>query len=230
MEQLIIRNKYKVVSGKGFSCVGCGACCKLYSIVDLHITDIFRMSEKLGITPKEFFEKNCKVIKGGRDTYTFAMDIEGGCKFQKDNKCTVYEARTDFCAFYPNSHTCFDLSQIQKKEMMDKNPGCSVHLLPDGLILVPDLERMADSRIFYMVKELYLAQFGGVFNEEGMAAAHRSGLAQVANARIREIVHLQIQNEIIKNLPLDPGTKEPILTRDEVAMIYKKMRGLEPAN
>jgi Fe-S-cluster containining protein len=228
MEQLIIRNKYKVVSGKDFNCVGCGACCKLYSIVDLHITDIFRMSEKLGITPKEFFEKYCRVIKDGDDTYTFAMDIQGGCKFQSDNKCTVYEARSDFCAFYPNSHSCFDLSQIQKNEVKGKNPGCSVHKLPDNLILVPDLERMADSRIFYMVKELYLAQFGGAFDEEGMKSAHKTGLARVANNRMREIVHMQIRNEIIENLPLDPDTKEPILTRDEVAMIYKKMR--EPAN
>jgi len=85
MDELIIRDKYKVVSGKDFSCEACGACCRIYSLVDIHITDIFRMSEKLGIAPKEFFEKYVKVIeKDG--AHTFAMNIEGGCKFQMDKK------------------------------------------------------------------------------------------------------------------------------------------------
>lgn len=223
MDELIIRNKYKVVSGKDFTCEACGACCSIYSLVDLHITDIFRMAEKLGITPKEFFEKYVTVIeKDG--AHTFAMNIEGGCKFQKDKKCAIYEARSDFCAFYPNSHSCFDLSQTQKKEMKPKNPGCSAHKQPDNLILIPDLERMAESRIFYMVKEMYLAQHGGVYDEEGMKAAHKKGLAQAANARMREIVHMQIMSEIMQNIPVDEETGEPILTKDEVKMIYQKMR------
>jgi Fe-S-cluster containining protein len=226
---MIIRDKYRVVSGKDFACGACGACCRLYSLVDLHITDVFRMAEKLGIAPKEFFEKYCKVIKDKDENFTFAMDIEGGCRFQKDNRCIVYEARSDFCAFYPNSHTCFDLSQVQKNEMKTGNPGCAAHKQADGLILVPDLERMVDSRIFYMVKEMYLARYGGVFDEGGMAAAHKSGLAQVANGRMREIVHLQILNEIIENAPVDPETKEPALTRDEIIQIYKKMRHVQAA-
>jgi Fe-S-cluster containining protein len=223
MDELIIRNKYKVVSGKDFACEACGACCKLYPLVDLHITDIFRMAEKLGITPKQFFEKYVKVIEKDGD-HTFAMDIAGGCKFQEGNKCAVYEARSDFCAFYPNSHSCFDLSQVQKKEIKPRNPGCAAHKQPDNLILIPDLERLVDSRIFYMVKEAYLARYGGVFDEEGMKASHNAGLSRVANARMRQIVHLQILNEVIKHLPVDEETGEPILTVDEVRMIYEKLR------
>ncbi|HTY90977.1 MAG TPA: YkgJ family cysteine cluster protein [Methanocella sp.] len=223
MDELIIRNKYKVVDRTTFPCDACGACCSIYALVDLHITDIFRMSEKLGITPKEFFEKYVQVIeKDG--AYTFAMNIEGGCKFLKDKKCTIYEARSDFCSFYPNSHSCFDLSQVQKKEMKPGNPGCAAHRQPDDLILVPDLERMVDSRIFYMVKETYLAQYGGVYDEEGMKAAHQKGLSQIANPRMRNIVHLQVMTEFMENIPVDEKTGEPALTKDEVKMIYQKMR------
>lgn len=223
MDELLIKNKYKVVDRKTFPCAGCGACCRIYTLVDLHITDIFRMSEKLGITPKEFFEKYIKVIEHD-GAHTFAMSIEGGCKFQKDNKCTVYDARSDFCAFFPNSHSCFDLSQVQKKELAPKNPGCSAHKQPDNLILIPDIERMVDSRIFYIVKEMYLAQYGGVYDDEGMKAAHKKGLANVANPRMREIVHLQVMTEFMENIPVDELTGEPALTKDEVKMIYQKMR------
>lgn len=223
MDQPLIKGKYRVVSGKDFACEACGACCQIYELVDLHITDIFRMAEKLGVPPGDFFKKYVTVIeKDG--AYTFAMDIQGGCQFQKDNKCTVYEGRSDFCAFYPNSHTCFDLSQTQKREMKARNPKCAAHKQEDDLILIPDLERMADSRIFYMVKEMYLARYGGVYDDEGMKAAHQKGLSQAANARMREIVHLQILNEIVKNLPIDEETGKPILTVDEVRAIYKKMR------
>jgi Fe-S-cluster containining protein len=224
MEELTIRNKYRVISGKDFKCAACGVCCKLYSLADLHITDLFRISERLGISPKEFFTQYCKVIKNDADTWTFGMDIEGGCRFQSGNKCGIYEARADMCAFYPNSHTCFDLSRVQKAELKKANPTCIVHKLDDNLILVPDLERMVDSRIFYMIKEMYLARYGSDFDEEGAKMYHQKGLAQVNNQKMREIVHRQIMNEVVQNLPLDEETNEPILTRDEVAMIYKKMR------
>lgn len=223
MDDLIIRDRYKVVDRKAFPCDGCGACCSIYQLVDLHIADVFRMAEKLGIAPGEFFEKHVRVIeKDG--AFTFAMDIQGGCRFLKDRKCTVYEARSDFCAFYPNSHSCLDLSQVQKKEMRPANPDCAAHRQPDDLILVPDIERMVDSRIFYMVKETYLAQYGGVYDDAGMRAAHAKGLAQVANPRMREIVHMQLLAEFLRNIPVDEKTGEPVLTKDEIKQIYQKMR------
>jgi len=57
-----------------------------------------------------------------------------------------------------------------------------------------------------------------------MRAAHKKGLAQAANPRMREIVHMQIMSEIMQNIPVDEETGEPVLTKDEVKMIYKKMR------
>jgi len=224
MEELTIRDKYRVISGKDFNCEACGACCRLYSLVDLHITDLVRISEHLGVSPKEFFDRYCKSIKSEEGNYTFAMDIEGGCKFQADDRCTIYKVRSDMCAFYPNSHTCFDLSRVQKKEMKTANPGCAAHKLADDTILVPDLERMVDSRIFYMVKEMYLAIYGGDFDERGILEHHKKGLAQASNPRMREIVHLQVMSEIMENVPVDEATKEPVLTKEEIRMIYKKMR------
>ncbi len=223
MEELTIRNKYRVVDGNNFNCSQCGVCCSLYSLVDVHITDIFRISEHLGMTPTSFFNEHCKLIKNDEDTWTFCMDIKDGCKFQKDKKCSIYEVRPDFCAFYPNSHTCFNLSQVQRSEMT-ANPGCAVHQLADDLIFVPDIERMVDSRIFYMIKESYLAMYGGTFDENKARAFHESGIARVKNKAIHEIFHKQMLNEVKKHVPIDEKTNEPILTADEVTEIYNKKR------
>lgn len=223
MESLKIRDKYTVASGKDFQCAACGVCCSLYSLVDLHVTDIFRISEHLGMSPKAFFDRYCKVISTDEHTWTFCMDIRGGCPFQKDRKCSIYEVRPDMCAFYPNSHTCFELSQAQKKEFKG-NPACMVYQQKDDLILVPDIERMVDSRIFFLVREMYMVNFTGEFKEEEAKAYHEKGLAQVSNARMREIVHRQVMNEIMKQVPVDEATKEPLLTADEVATIYKGIR------
>jgi uncharacterized protein len=221
MEGLTIR-KYQVIGGNDFNCSQCGVCCTLYALVDVHVTDIFRISEHLGMTPTEFFDKHCKIIKNDEDTWTFCMDIKGGCKFQKDKRCSIYEVRPDFCAFYPNSHTSFNLSQVQRSEMT-ANPGCAVHRLKDDLIFVPDIERMVDSRILYMIKEAYVATHDG-FNEADARTLHLKGLAQINNGRMREIVHLQVLNEINKHVCIDGATKEPILSRDEIKTIYKSLR------
>ncbi len=219
--ELKIRDKYRVVGGKDFKCGACGACCTIYSKVDLHVTDIFRISERLGMSPKAFFDQYCKVIVG-EDSSTFMLDIEGGCKFRSGGGCAIYAVRPDMCAFYPCSYTCLNLSQDQKKEMKP-NPACSVHTLEDGLLLVPDIERMVDSRIFFLVKEIYLARFGGHFNEEGAKAFHKSGLAQEQNTRMREMIRRQVLDEIIQNIPVDDVTKAPLVSGDEIAAILKNM-------
>lgn len=217
--ELKIRDTYRVVSGKNIKCGACGACCTIYSKVDLHVTDIFRISERLGMSPKAFFDRYCKVI-AGEDSSTFMLNVEGGCEFRSDGGCAIYEVRPEMCAFYPSSYTCLNLSQNLKAEMAP-NPACSVHTLADGLILVPDIERMVDSRIFFMVKEMYLARFGSQFNEGGAEAFHKSGLAQVQNTRIREMIRRQVLDEILQNVPVDGVTKAPLLSGDEIATILK---------
>ncbi len=103
-------NGLKVVSGRDLKCACCGICCRTYSKVDVSITDIFNISEYLGISTDEFFSKYCKVMSDAVDSSEFLLDIEGGCKFQKDNKCTIYPVRSDMCAMYPYNLMCLNTS------------------------------------------------------------------------------------------------------------------------
>jgi Fe-S-cluster containining protein len=214
-----------VVSGRDLKCGCCGICCKTYSKVDVSITDIFNIAAFLGIGADEFFTGYCKTMSDAQDSAVFLLDIEGGCRFQKDGKCTIYPVRTDMCAMYPFNLMCLNTSQSLKKDLA-RFESCFVRSLPDDLIIVPDIERMADSRIMFMVKEMYLARYGSTFREEDALEYHRKGLAQVQNERMRNIVHMQLLNEFLKAPPLDEDTKEPLMTAGEIRQIYNQSRGL----
>jgi Fe-S-cluster containining protein len=213
-----------VVNGKDLKCGCCGICCRTYSKVDVSITDIFNIAEYLGIGPGDFFSRYCKTLCDSEDSSVFLLDIEGGCKFQKDGKCTIYPVRSDMCAMYPFNLMCLNTSKGLKKDVHGLNV-CFVHSLPDDLILVPDLERMVDSRIMFMVKEMYLARYGSTLREEDALEYHRKGQAQVKNERMRNIIHLQLLNEFLKDPPLDDDTKERLLSDEEIKLIYNRARG-----
>jgi len=221
-------NGLSVVSGKDLKCGCCGICCRTYSKVDVSITDIFNTAGYLGISPGEFFSRYCKVLSDSEDSSVFLLDIDGGCKFQKDNKCTIYPVRSDMCAMYPFNLMSLYTSQQLKKDL-DRFESCFVCSLPDDLLIVPDLERMVDSRIMFMVKETYLARYGSTFREEDALEYHRRGLAQVKNERMRNIMHMQLLNEFQKDPPRDMDTKEPLLSAEEIKQVYNYARGLPRA-
>jgi len=221
-------NGLSVVSGKDLKCDCCGICCRTYSKVDVSITDIFNTAGYLGISPGEFFSRYCKVLSDSEDSSVFLLDIDGGCKFQKDNKCTIYPVRSDMCAMYPFNLMSLYTSQQLKKDL-DRFESCFVCSLPDDLLIVPDLERMVDSRIMFMVKETYLARYGSTFREEDALEYHRRGLAQVKNERMRNIMHMQLLNEFQKDPPRDIDTKVPLLSAEEIKQVYNYARGLPQA-
>jgi Fe-S-cluster containining protein len=218
-------NGLTVINGRDLKCGCCGDCCRHYSKVDVSITDIFNISEYLGIKPDEFFSRYCKVMSDSVDSSVFLFDIEGGCKFQKDGKCTIYPVRTDMCAMYPSNLVTLNTSRWLKKDV-DGLDKCFIHSLPDDLVIVPDLERMVDSAIMSMVLEMYLARYGTTFREEDAREYHRKGQEMVKNERMRNVMHLRLLNRFLKDPPLDADTKERLMSDDEIKMIYNKARGL----
>lgn len=214
-----------VASGRDLKCGCCGVCCKTYGKVDVSITDIFSISAFLGIGVEEFVSRYCKTMSDGEDSSVFLLDIEGGCKFQRGGKCVIYPVRTDMCAMYPFNLMCLNTSRSLKKDLA-RFDRCFIHTLPDDLIIVPDLERMVDSRIMFMIKETYLARFGSAFREADALEYHKKGLAQVQNERMRNIVHRQLLNEFLKAPPLDEETKMPLLSAEEIKQIYNLAKGL----
>jgi hypothetical protein len=127
---------------------------------------------------------------------------------------------------HPFDFPGINISHHAKAEVSaDEYKSCFIREMPDDLIIVPDLERMVSSLILAMVKELYLARGGGDFDGQAAAASHNSGMAQVNNPRMREMMHRKLLNDMISNAPIDPDTNEPALTAEEIRQIYDHMRG-----
>jgi hypothetical protein len=188
------------------------------------VSDIFDISSYLGVSPKVFFEQYCIRIEDGKGGSTFALDVKGGCRFRKDGRCSVYPVRTDTCALHPFDFPGMNLSRPVKAEVIaEEYDRCFVRELPDDLIIVPDPERMAGSMILAMVKEMYLARSDG-FDGQAALASHNSGMSQAKNPRTREMMHRKLLNEMIRNAPLDPATKAPALTAEEITRIYNYVR------
>jgi hypothetical protein len=176
------------------------------------------------MSPKAFFEQYCSKLEDGKGGSTFALDVKGGCPFRKDGLCSIYPVRTDTCALHPFDFPGMNLSRLMKAEVAaEEYDRCFVRDLPDDLIIVPDLERMVSSLILAMVKEMYLARNGG-FDEPAALTSHNSGMIQVKNPRMREIMHRKLLNEMIRNAPIDPATGTPALTAGEITQIYTYAR------
>lgn len=223
MDSLRIRGM-TVVCGNELKCRGCGTCCSVYETLNMNVSDIFNISSFLRISPNAFFEQHCCKLEDSNGGSTFALDVKGGCQFRKDGKCSVYPVRTDTCALYPFDFPGMNLSRLMKAEVASAEyDRCFLRDLPDDLIIVPDLERMVSSHIMAMVKEMYLAKGDG-FDEQAALASHQSSMAYVKNDRMREMMHRKLLNEMIRNAPVDPATKEPALTAEEITQAYAYAR------
>jgi uncharacterized protein len=211
-----------VVSSKDLSCKACGLCCTMFEAADLHVSNVVEMSAYLGLAPGAFMERYCDKLADG-EAASFALKIEGGCPFCSGGRCTIYPVRTDTCALFPFDYPCLNLSG-QVKAAMAEFKTCFVHELPDDLIIVPDVDRIVISRILFLAKEMYLARYGAECDGPGLMAFHRSGQSQARNPRMREMMHRKLLGEMIRNAPVDPATKQPLLTAEEITAIYDHVR------
>lgn len=220
-------NNLSMVRSKDLKCNGCGTCCSVFSNVDVHITDIFRISEFLGITPEDFFNGYCKVAGEGDDS-RFVLDVDGGCKFRSGDKCSIYPVRPDMCSLYPFDFPSFSLSESLKRDMCEYE-ACFVHSLKDGLLILPEIEQMVDSCILFTIKEMYMAVHGSTFHEEEARRYHNMGLSWTQNRRMREVMHKKVLDEFLKNAPKSEDAAEPILSVDDIVSLYNYLRNC-PSN
>ena len=224
MDALCIKG-LTAVNGGDLKCRGCGTCCSVYETININVSDIYNISSYLGITPGEFFEQYCRKMEDGKGGATFVLDVNGGCRFRQEGRCAIYPVRPDTCAMHPFDYPGINISHHAKAEVSaDEYKSCFIRDMPDGMIIVPDLERMVSSLILAMVKEIYLARNGGDFNEEAAMESHNRGMGQVNNPRMREMMHRKLLNDMIRNAPIDPETDMPVLTSEEITQIYGHMR------
>lgn len=91
----------------GFKCNHCGFCCKGEKGIEVNLTlgDIYRICEHEMITIDEFFEKYGGLKPFGDPRYPGEYEVDIGldmpCKFWKNGKCSIYEARPLNCRIFP---------------------------------------------------------------------------------------------------------------------------------
>ena len=78
-------------------CTKCANCCKTMTPT-FRKADVKRISEHLGMKPKEFVEK--WLVKE-EDTGDWVNKTQP-CQFLKNNKCSIYEVRPKDCADFPH--------------------------------------------------------------------------------------------------------------------------------
>jgi Fe-S-cluster containining protein len=84
----------------------CSDCCK-YKMVSINDFDLFRLGQA-GITD----------IDGKEEDGQKFFSSEGGCRFLKDNACSIYESRPDTCAFFPLQFGNFNEVDGKKVEQL----------------------------------------------------------------------------------------------------------------
>ena len=84
----------------GFSCKGCGTCCKEKGYVFFNKSDISKASKYLGITSLIFISKYLDYDDSVG--YHIKVDYENRCHFlDKNDKCLIHKAKPTQCKTFP---------------------------------------------------------------------------------------------------------------------------------
>lgn len=98
-EKLTLEDKFAT------GCRNCNGCCKNGADVTLSAYDLYRMSEEMGLSIKDFFEKYCDLIEGSNSSVPIILlqlsDETGKCVLLKNGKCISNDARPTVCAMHP---------------------------------------------------------------------------------------------------------------------------------
>jgi Fe-S-cluster containining protein len=100
-------------------CSICALCCK-DEVLTITEKDAYRISRKLGIDKKAFYDQYTHY---NPDTFETVMNMP--CAFLKNNRCTIYPIRPNVCSNYP------------------------VFVLKDGIVAINEIEACAKATHFH---------------------------------------------------------------------------------
>lgn len=88
-----------------FHCTMCGKCCIHREDIILNPYDLFRVSKKLGMEPKDFVARYCEAYLGGSSRMVIVrlrpVGEDRRCPLLEGKKCSVHQAKPAVCALYP---------------------------------------------------------------------------------------------------------------------------------
>lgn len=88
-----------------FSCKQCGKCCINREDILLNAQDVYRLSKELRMKPLDMINEYGEVYIGSSSRVPIVRLRPRGfirrCRFLKDRKCSVHQAKPTVCAMYP---------------------------------------------------------------------------------------------------------------------------------
>lgn len=152
----------KFVYHKDLKCSGCQACCKGVP-VSIFLSDIFRISKHLNMTPRDFFVKYGGFMPAaddkGNTAYFFVLNATNGCPFLTANGCSIHDMKPMICRAYPVTepvHIQYDI--IQKRNKV--HPVCAIHQAAPNTYIIPDIGILIDIHIGAVVMYEYIVEVG----------------------------------------------------------------------
>jgi Fe-S-cluster containining protein len=194
----------KFVHAKDLKCIGCHGCCKGAN-VSLALSDIFRMSEHLKMTPRDFIVKYAgfTVVKDkdtDDDLYFFGLNATGpdGCPFLTDAGCSIYAVRPMVCRAFPTNVPKFiryDILQDRNK----KRPECGVHKADPNTYIIPDIGLLVDIYTGSKAMYDYIKEIGN----QNWSPRHADGFVhrELANRRRkaeRDLIARHIAEDLVE--------------------------------
>lgn len=114
-----------------FTCKTCGQCCRRReSPIIVTGLDVFRLAQKLNISPAEAVESYTEVILGASSHMPITIlreRLDGSCVLLRNGRCMVHDHKPVVCAVYPLGRAIDpgngSIQYFQKKQTCGKEDG-----------------------------------------------------------------------------------------------------------
>jgi len=186
-----------VLTYDAFTCKKCGICCKKQKVVLLTLYDIFRLSEKLGLRPNEFFRRYCiKSRKFNEEGLKrLYLRAEGGCPFLRDGLCSVHDVKPVVCARAPFYYVEASLASLKVFGILEDE--CCINEYSYDTIAKGDNERLVDMDILVRCTDEYVERHGG-FDEKTARPYYEKSLEALKDAAVRGLAYATLLDQCIR--------------------------------
>lgn len=101
-----------------FKCRKCGKCCKHQNTILFNSRDIFKIAQKLQITPEEVINEYAETYIGSASKIPVVHMVPRGqnevCPFLKDGLCSIHGCKPTVCALFPLGRVVVNAETLEK--------------------------------------------------------------------------------------------------------------------
>ncbi|MCX6357379.1 MAG: YkgJ family cysteine cluster protein [Candidatus Aureabacteria bacterium] len=105
-----------------YTCLHCGACCRIRGFVRVTPEEIDRMASLLGIPPHDFIERYTRLAQD-RSGLELAEKENGKCVLLAGNDCLVQQVKPRQCRTFPDEWRYPGVEEICKAYMKSITPN-----------------------------------------------------------------------------------------------------------